>query len=47
MLEKEYGSQVSGAVWVCPDIPEIILNNSPYLFNYGTGMQFTMVVNDC
>ena len=47
MLEKEYGSQVSGATWVCPDIPEIILNNSPYLFNYGTGMQFSMVVNDC
>lgn len=46
-IRIEFGVEESPNKWICPDVDYIKVDNDPYLFTYGTGSSFVMVVNDC
>ena len=46
MIKDEFDT--SGQyIWLCPNVPNITVNNNPFLYDYGKGRNFVMVVNLC
>lgn len=43
IMETEF----SDDAWICPDIESITLNNDPWYYEYGSGQNIVMVVNQC
>ena len=46
VFEEEFNKD-GNYTWYCPDVKNITLNNDPYLYDYGKGRSFVMVVNSC
>ena len=47
LIYPALNDEFSGVDWICPDVSNFKVNNNPWLYDYGAGTNFVMVVNTC